>query len=77
MFEDSDVGFIELENGYILTETIMSPHGTGMAGLNYYESLESFEESCGTDYKRIKNKTKTSCLVKKFSIEFESLYETE
>ena len=23
------------------------------------------------------NKTKTSCLVKKFSIEFESLYETE
>ena len=57
MFEDSDVGFIELENGYIITETIMSPHGTGMAGLNYYESLESFEESCGTDYKRIKNKS--------------------
>ena len=55
--EDSEVGFIELENGYIITETIMSPHGTGMAGLNYYESLESFEESCGTDYKRIKNKS--------------------
>ena len=57
MFEDSDVGFIELENGYILTEMIISPHGTGMAGLNYYESLKSFEESCGTDYKRIKNKS--------------------
>jgi len=58
MFEDYDsVGFIELENGFILTETIMSPHGTGMAGLNYYESLESFEESCGTEYKRIKNKS--------------------
>ena len=57
MFEDYDsVGFIELENGFIVTETIMSPHGTGMAGLNYFESLESFEESCGTDYKRIKNK---------------------
>ena len=57
MFEDYDsVGFIELENGFIITETIMSPHGTGMAGLNYFESLESFEESCGTDYKRIKNK---------------------
>ena len=58
MFEDYDsVGFIELKNGFIITETIMSPHGTGMAGLNYYESLESFEESCGTDYKRIKNKS--------------------
>ena len=58
MFDDSDsVGFIELENGFIITETIMSPHGTGMAGLNYFESLESFEESCGTDYKRIRNKS--------------------
>ena len=55
MFDDYDsVGFIELENGYIITETIMSPHGTGMAGLNYYESLKSFEDSCGKDYKRIK-----------------------
>ena len=55
MFEDSDsVGFIELENGYIITETIMSPHGTGMAGLNYYESLQDFEESCGDEYKRMK-----------------------
>jgi hypothetical protein len=55
MFEDSDsVGFIELENGYIITETIMSPHGTGMAGLNYYESLQDFEESCGNEYKRMK-----------------------
>ena len=56
MFDDYDsVGFIELENGYIITETIMSPHGTGMAGLNYYESLKSFEDLCGADYKRIKN----------------------
>ncbi len=56
LFDDADfAGFIELSNGYIITETITSPHGTGMAGLNYYESLKSFEESCGTDYKRIKN----------------------
>jgi hypothetical protein len=55
MFEDSDsVGFVELENGYIITETIMSPHGTGMAGLNYYESLQDFKESCGDEYKRMK-----------------------
>ncbi len=56
MFDHYDsVGFIELENGYIITETMMSPHGTGMAGLNYYESLKSFEDSCGKDYKRMKN----------------------
>lgn len=56
MFDDSDsVGFIELENGFIITETIISPHGTGMAGLNYYENIKRFEEDCGTDYKRIIN----------------------
>lgn len=56
MFEDSDFGcFLELKNGFIITETMMSPHGTGMAGLNYFESLKSFEERYGVDYKRIKN----------------------
>ena len=58
MFDDSDsVGFLELQNGYIITEVIMSPHGTGAAGLNYYENLESFEENCGTDYRRIKKQS--------------------
>lgn len=58
MFENSySCGFLELENGYIITETTMSPHGTGMAGLNYYESLNIFEERCGSDYKRMKNKS--------------------
>ena len=58
MFDDSDsVGYFELENGYIITETIMSPNGTGMAGLNYYDSLKSFEERCGKNYKRLKNKS--------------------
>lgn len=54
MFDDYDsVGFIELENGYIITEILASPHGTGLAGLNYYDSLKSFEDICGTDYKRL------------------------
>lgn len=55
MFENYDsVGFIELENGYILTETKMSPQGTGMAGLNYFGNLICFENRYGTNYKRIK-----------------------
>lgn len=59
MFEDSDsVGYLELENGYIITATQVSPHGTGMAGLNYFDSLENFEDSCGTNYKRLQSITR-------------------
>jgi hypothetical protein len=59
MFEDVDSAvYIELENGYIITETKMSPHGTGMAGLNYFESLAAFEDSCGTNYTRLNNKSR-------------------
>lgn len=55
MFEDSDsVGFLELENGYIITETTFSPHGTGMAGLTYFQDIIQFEERCGKDYQRFK-----------------------
>ncbi len=56
MFEDYDSsGFLELENGNIITETLTAPHGTGMAGLNIFENLKDFEENCGTEYKRLKN----------------------
>ncbi|AUC15914.1 hypothetical protein BTO06_12465 [Tenacibaculum sp. SZ-18] len=56
IFEDYDsVGFLELENGNIITETLTAPNGTGMAGLNIFENLKDFEENCGTEYKRLKN----------------------
>jgi len=56
MFEDDDsVGYIELENGYIITENIMAPHGTGAAGLTFFENSTEFEKRCGTDYKKIKS----------------------
>jgi len=59
MLEDAgSAGFLELENGYIITETKMSPHGTGMAGLNYFENLSVFEDSCGTNYKRLNDKSR-------------------
>lgn len=56
MFDDFDsVGFLELENGYIITETIVAPYGTGMAGLNYFENIKEFEAKNGTGYKRLIN----------------------
>lgn len=36
-YDDSEKGFLLLDNGYVITETTMSPSGTGLAGLNYYE----------------------------------------
>lgn len=54
MFVDSEsTGCLELENGYIITETMVAPHGTGTAGLNFYTSISHFEEYCGTDYRRL------------------------
>ncbi|WP_046755160.1 hypothetical protein [Kordia jejudonensis] len=56
IFEDADsVGFLELENGNLLSETITAPHGTGMAGLVFFENIQEFESHCGTDYKRLQN----------------------
>ncbi|MDO1500609.1 hypothetical protein Q2T40_10750 [Winogradskyella maritima] len=55
MLEDSDsAGVIELENGFLLTETSMFFHGTGLAGLNYYENLQDFEKDNGIDYLRFR-----------------------
>lgn len=54
--DDSEKGFIELENGYIITETTMSPSGTGLAGLNYFVSIDDLEKRKGNDYKRITHK---------------------
>ncbi|MEL6671386.1 MAG: hypothetical protein AAFR61_04315 [Bacteroidota bacterium] len=53
-FEDDFFeGYLELENGYIITFVIMAPHGTGHAGLRFYESLEIFEACCGREYRRL------------------------
>ncbi|MEM7656928.1 MAG: hypothetical protein AAF399_12420 [Bacteroidota bacterium] len=53
MFEDSDSSLIiELENGYFLRETSIAPHGTGMAGLHFYTSLQHFESRYNSEYVR-------------------------
>lgn len=57
-FDDEDFKFSNhvyflLENGYIFTQTLVAPHGLGMAGLNYYYSIAHFEEQVGKKYKRL------------------------
>jgi hypothetical protein len=53
-YEDStDKCFIELENGMFFTEVTTAPHGTGYAGLHWFENLQSLEERHGTDYRRL------------------------
>lgn len=38
--EDLEKGFLELDNGYFLTETTMAPSGTGAADIQYAKRLE-------------------------------------
>ena len=51
--DQSEKGLFLLDNGYVITETTMSPSGTGLAGLNYYESLEDLAESKGNSFQRL------------------------
>lgn len=64
MFEGFDsVGFLELENGYIITERTVVPHGVGGAGLEYYENIHDFEQRHGNEYLRFtKDATNDSLL---------------
>lgn len=48
-------GFILLDNGYIITETTIAPHGTGLAGLNLYESINDLTNAKGNDYSKLTN----------------------
>lgn len=54
--DDGNKGLLLLDNGYLITETTVAPHGTGLAGLNYFESLESLAESRGCDYLKLSDK---------------------
>ena len=48
--DDWDRGFFLLENGYLITLIDHSMNGTGLAGLGYYENLESLVERKGPGY---------------------------
>ena len=60
-FTDEDLvelekGFILLDNGYLITETIVAPHGTGRAGLNYYKNISDLTNEKGSEYVKLSNK---------------------
>lgn len=48
----TEKGFFELDNGYLISDQHMAPHGTGLAGLHYYDSLSSLKERKGDSLKR-------------------------
>lgn len=48
--------FIELANGYLISEITIAPHGTGAAGLWYFESIQALETKHGKNYTRLTNK---------------------
>jgi len=58
--EDNDKGLFLLDNGYLITETTVAPQGTGLAGLNYFESLENLTESRGDKYLKLTDEKKGS-----------------
>ncbi|RFS17717.1 hypothetical protein [Emticicia sp. C21] len=49
-------GFFLLDSGYLITHTLTSPEGTGLAGINIFESIEELTELSGSDYEKISDK---------------------
>lgn len=58
--DDNDKGLFLLDNGYLISETIVAPHGTGLAGLNYYESIKDLKGSRGDKYLKLTDEKKGS-----------------
>lgn len=58
--DEFEKAFIELDNGYIITETTVANNGTGLAGLNYYQTIGDLTKSKGNDILRFTDKKKGS-----------------
>jgi len=51
--EDTEKGLLLLENGYLITETLCAPHGTGLAGLNIFDNIDLLVSQRGGDYLKL------------------------
>ncbi len=48
--DESEKSFILLDNGYLITEINIAPHGTGLVGLHLYENLNDMINAKGKNY---------------------------
>jgi hypothetical protein len=51
--KDQDKGYIELDNGCIISDRYMAPSGTGLAGLRFWESYENLLQIKEYDFIRV------------------------
>ena len=58
--ERTEKGIFELDNGYLISEQYMAPSGTGLAGLHYYDSLDSLKKRKGENINRLSDLAKRS-----------------
>jgi len=58
--DDYDKGLFLLDNGYLISETIVAPYGTGLAGLNYFNSIKNLIERRGDKYLKLSDESKGS-----------------
>ena len=56
--EEDEKGFLELENGYFISETNYSMNGTGSVGINLYDNLSDITNWKGKEFKRLSDKLK-------------------
>ena len=52
-YDESQKGLLLLDNGVLITETTVAFHGTGLAGLNYFQSLDELTSRRGDDYNKL------------------------
>ena len=51
--DDEGKGLLLLDNGYLITETTIANHGTGLAGINIFHSLDELSDRRGAGYRRL------------------------
>ena len=53
-YDDADYGgYFLLDDGTLIYETRMAPHGTGHAGLRKFDNLQKLEQEQGSNYSRL------------------------